>query len=77
MWYSFKIKEYPQLKDLDPLESVAGQVFAINSHIEKSFSLLMKHFMQFLEDKGRGGNEKAITQSKEEPPKKPSKKDIE
>lgn len=25
-WYSFKIKEYPHLKDLNPLESVAGQM---------------------------------------------------
>ena len=34
-WYSFKIKEYEQLKDLDPLYSVAGQIFAINASVEK------------------------------------------
>lgn len=34
-WYSFKIKEYPYLKDLDPLQSVAGQIAAINSSVEE------------------------------------------
>jgi hypothetical protein len=34
-WYSFKIKEYPELKNLDPLESVAGQIFAINRSVEQ------------------------------------------
>ncbi len=33
-WYSFKIKEYPELSKLDPLESVAGQIAAINRSIE-------------------------------------------
>lgn len=33
-WYSFKIEEYPRLKNLDPLESVAGQVAAINRSVE-------------------------------------------
>jgi hypothetical protein len=33
--YSFKIKEYPELKNLDPLESVAGQIFAINRSVEQ------------------------------------------
>ena len=33
-WYSFKIKEYHHLKDLDPLESVAGQIAAINQSVE-------------------------------------------
>ena len=33
-WYSFRIREYPDLKDLDPLESVAGQIAAINRSIE-------------------------------------------
>jgi hypothetical protein len=37
-WYSFKIKEYPQLKNLNPLESVAGQIFAINRSIEEGMS---------------------------------------
>jgi hypothetical protein len=34
-WYSFKIKEYPHLKDLDPLESVVGQIAAINRSVEE------------------------------------------
>ena len=33
-WYSFRIREYAQLKDLDPLESVAGQIAAINRSIK-------------------------------------------
>ena len=33
-WYSFRIREYPELKDRDPLESVAGQITAINRSIE-------------------------------------------
>ena len=33
-WYSFRIREYPQLKDLDPLHSAAGQICAINRAIE-------------------------------------------
>ena len=33
-WYSFHIREYPELKDRDPLESVAGQITAINRSIE-------------------------------------------
>ena len=37
-WYSFKIKEYPELKDLDPLESVAGQIAAINRSVEEGIS---------------------------------------
>lgn len=42
-WYSFKIKEYPYLKDLDPLESVAGQIFAINRSIELGIATLPVH----------------------------------
>lgn len=34
-WYSFKIKEYDDLKSLPPLESVAGQIAAINKSIEQ------------------------------------------
>jgi len=37
-WYSFKIKEYPELKGLDPLESVAGQVAAINRSVEQGIA---------------------------------------
>lgn len=39
-WYSFRIREYPDLKDLDPLESVAGQIAAINRSIEKGLQSL-------------------------------------
>lgn len=39
-WYSFKIKEYLALKDLDPLESVAGQIAAINRSVEQGLSRL-------------------------------------
>ncbi|NIC04300.1 sulfotransferase [Billgrantia bachuensis] len=39
-WYSFKIKEYPKLKDLDPLKSVAGQITAINRSINTGLSCL-------------------------------------
>lgn len=42
-WYSFKIKEYPQLKNLDPLESVAGQIVAINHSVEKGIASLPEH----------------------------------
>ncbi|WP_301774457.1 sulfotransferase [Pseudidiomarina terrestris] len=42
-WYSFKIKEYPQLKDLKPLESVAGQIAAINTSVERGLSGLPDH----------------------------------
>ncbi len=37
-WYSFKPEEYEQLKDLDPIEQVAGQVFFSNQAIEKGLS---------------------------------------
>jgi hypothetical protein len=42
-WYSFKIKEYPELKDLDPLESVAGQIAAINHSVEQGIAGLPEH----------------------------------
>lgn len=42
-WYSFKIKEYPYLKDLDALESVAGQITAINRSVEKGLAALPEH----------------------------------
>ncbi len=37
-WYSFKIKEFPELKNLDPLESVAGQIAAINRSVEQGLA---------------------------------------
>lgn len=33
-WYSFKIREYPELKKLSPVDQVAGQVFYNNKAIE-------------------------------------------
>ena len=33
-WYSFRIREYHALKDLEPLDSVAGQIAAINRSVE-------------------------------------------
>jgi hypothetical protein len=42
-WYSFKIKEYPQLKGLDPLESVAGQIAAIKRSVEEGIAALPDH----------------------------------
>ncbi|TVU91622.1 sulfotransferase [Vreelandella titanicae] len=39
-WYSFKIKEYPRLKDLNPLESVARQISAINRSVEQGIAAL-------------------------------------
>jgi len=41
-WYSFKIKEYPELKNLDPLESVAGQIAAINCSVEQGIANIPK-----------------------------------
>lgn len=34
VWYSFKPREYESLKNFNPIEQVAGQVFFINSYIE-------------------------------------------
>ena len=34
-WYSFKPKEYEELKKLDPLEQVAGQVYFTNKSIDQ------------------------------------------
>ena len=42
-WYSFKIKEYPELKNLDPLESVVGQIDAINRSVEHGIANLPDH----------------------------------
>lgn len=39
-WYSFKIKEYSGLKKLPALESVAGQIAAINQSVEDGLSRL-------------------------------------
>lgn len=34
-WYSFKIPEYPELMDLDPITQAAGQLHFINSAVER------------------------------------------
>lgn len=39
-WYSFKVREYPELRKLDPLHAVAGQIVATNRSLERSFSRL-------------------------------------
>ena len=33
-WYSFKLKEYPELNELTPVESVSGQILSINRSVE-------------------------------------------
>ncbi len=37
-WYSFKIPEYPQLKDLDPITQSAGQLHSINKAVTKGLA---------------------------------------
>jgi Sulfotransferase family len=37
-WYSFKIPEYPQLKNLDPIAQSAGQLHAINRAVTQGMS---------------------------------------
>ena len=37
-WYSFKIPEYPQLKDLDPITQSAGQLHYINKAVTKGMA---------------------------------------
>ena len=39
-WYSFKIPEYPQLKDLDPISQSAGQLHYINAAVSKGMSMV-------------------------------------
>lgn len=39
-WYSFKIREYPDLSTLDPVKQVAGQIFYINKAISQGQSQL-------------------------------------
>ena len=39
-WYSFKIPEYPQLKDLDPITQSAGQLHYINKAVSLGMSNL-------------------------------------
>lgn len=39
-WYSFKIKEYDQLKKLNPVHQVVGQVYYTNKIVEEQFRKL-------------------------------------
>lgn len=54
-WYSFKIREYPKLKELEPLASVAGQIAAINHSVEQGIAglpenrKLIVHYEDFCE----------------------------
>ena len=41
-WYSFKIPEYSQLKDLDPISQSAGQLHYINTAVTKGMATLDK-----------------------------------
>lgn len=40
VWYSFKIPEYPELKDLDPVTQCAGQLHYTNKAIKKGMATL-------------------------------------
>jgi len=57
-WYSFKIREYPWLRDMDPLRSVAGQIHAINAGIERSLAnispanKIVVHYEEFCANPG-------------------------
>lgn len=39
-WYSFKIPEYPQLKDLEPIAQSAGQLYYIDSAVTKGMGMV-------------------------------------
>lgn len=39
-WYSFRIREYPELAELDPLDAVAGQVAATRRSIETALATM-------------------------------------
>ncbi len=42
-WYSFKIPEYSQLKNLDPISQSAGQLHYINSAVTKGMEQVPEH----------------------------------
>lgn len=42
-WYSFKIPEYEQLKDLNPYYQVAGQIHYTNKAIKNSLKIIEPH----------------------------------
>ena len=55
-WYSFKIPEYGQLKDLDPVTQSAGQVHYIDQAVSRGLAAvdesrkLVVHYERFCED---------------------------
>lgn len=57
-WYSFKIPEYEQLKDLDPITQASGQVHYINRAVEKGMDTvdenrkLIVQYEEFCADPG-------------------------
>ena len=40
-WYSFKIPEYPKLRDLDPVMQCAGQIHYINKAVRRGLASVM------------------------------------
>ncbi len=42
-WYSFKFPEYHELKELNPYEQVAGQVYYINKAVESGLEDVVEH----------------------------------
>ncbi|MDX4069420.1 sulfotransferase [Aliarcobacter skirrowii] len=42
-WYSFKIPEYEELKNLNPYEQVAGQIYYINKAVENGLENVANH----------------------------------
>jgi hypothetical protein len=58
-WYSFKPKEYEELKKLDPFEQVAGQVYFTNKSIDQDLNEIDKarwlqvSYEDFCESPGR------------------------
>ncbi|MEJ2455322.1 MAG: sulfotransferase [Candidatus Thiodiazotropha sp.] len=47
-WYSFKIREYEDLKERPPLESAVGQVLSINNSIQTAMSELDEYKKLFI-----------------------------
>jgi hypothetical protein len=58
-WYSFQIREFPELHSLEPLKSVAGQIYYTNKAIADSFELLpnerklVSDYEEFCKNPGR------------------------
>lgn len=42
-WYSFKIPEYDKLRELNPYEQVAGQIYHINKAVETGLENVAEH----------------------------------